>query len=327
MEPSGNNTRLPHLDIGVLEGSFLPRRPTTAHYTDTSVPAIDSTVLVDWLNTEFAPVANLFRKVGIHPVDVSPVYNPYTKEMESESWGNVGAHCIAVGFAAKTVAEELAKVGAVEHADIKKITTRALIHDVLKPFEKFRAKHLKTNSGDAYTPAAYESVKPHIEGMFDDPGLVSYLMSAGRETGHNSKAHFIKTEGQHWRGGLRGTIAEQIVHLVDDMTSTGLGTGGQVTNVYLTPWERMLQSNFLDKYPFMRTEGLGVDAHGEIIPLRDLQKIPEGIVILGSYWDLQVQVSDAICHKFQSILDSSSQAHPAAFMKGILAKAAAGLVQ
>ena len=78
--------------------------------------------------------------------------------------------------------------------------------------------------------------------------------------------------------------------------------------------ERMRAAKCDKKYPFMWTEGLAIHHSGEIAAVRDINVISADETLLGSYAELQVQVSRLISRELQLLIEPASDADPEAFM-------------
>jgi hypothetical protein len=257
---------------------------------------------------EFPAQMKLFRFVGIHPTETVHPMNPYTKEISSESFSNIGEHCIAVAHCASVIAHALVVRGILTEDDARLITERALVHDLNKPFEIMRRNAQKNGfTEDVYSISAYEKLQPLLIETGIEASLSEYLVNAGAETGHNSLRMFIKAGPNGYDGLAQGMIAEKIVHLADDMTFTNHPKEGQsAVTVYMTCDERMIASHFHEKYPFLWSEGLVARQGGEILPVKDLSTIDEGLKVIGSYADLQVKVANAIARELQLLLEPES---------------------
>lgn len=66
-------------------------------------------------------------------------------------------------------------------------------------------------------------------------------------------------------------LVDKIIHLADDMTSTSIPQPGERTlTVYLTPWERMIASDFYNRYPHLWKEELAFDMQGSVVTIEDI---------------------------------------------------------
>lgn len=226
--------------------------------------------------TEFSdrfPLAiQILRIGGVHPTEDARMDNPYTGKPHDESFTNIGEHCLAVASLAQTLAFRLQQRGVLLTEDVELVTSRALVHDANKRIEIMRRNAVREGAvEEAYTPKAYETIRPILEAQGIDPELINYMAGAGKETGHLSIRDFLMLSD-----GIPSLepdrFAEKIIHLADDMTSTSIPLPGErPLTVYLTPWERMVASDFPNRYPFLWKEGLAFDRQGEVVTVQDIE--------------------------------------------------------
>jgi hypothetical protein len=290
------------------------------YFTDTEVKLFDPLSQLDRFEKEFPQQMKLFRLVGIHPTESSNPINPYTKETSTENFSNIGEHCIAVAHCASKLAAVLVQQGLISDEDARWITERALVHDLNKPFEIMRRDAQKAGlAEDVYSVTAYEKLKPLLDEAGISPDLSEYLIKAGAETGHNSLKTFIVAGPDGYEGLVSGMVAQKIVHLADDMTFTNNPKDGQrPITAFMTCWERMLASQFIEKYPFLWAEGLVASDSGAITGVRDLRQIPEGQKEIGNYAELQVRVANSIARELQLLVAPSSPEKPESFIRRVV---------
>ncbi|MCB0334261.1 MAG: hypothetical protein KDD55_12220 [Bdellovibrionales bacterium] len=276
-------------------------------------------VLEDF-EARFPKVFELFARVGIHPTKALPVMNPYTGEIETEDFTNIGEHCVAVAYAASKIMEALVQADVVEQSDADYVIERALVHDLNKPYEIMRRKAMGPDvPKEVYSESAYEKLEPLLLEMGISEEMVAYLVTAGKETGHNSLKDFIALGEGGVTGIVEGRIAEKVVHLADDMTFTSTPTkeGQEPVTAFLTPKERIYASGFIEKYLWMWKEGLGVDESGTICEVADVNSPEDGITPLGNYANLQVQVAQAIARELMLNLGVTNR-NPAIFIRDLI---------
>ncbi len=289
--------------------------------TDISVQLFSPKDVLADFEARFPKVFELFARVGIHPTKSLGIHNPYTGKQETEDFRNIGEHCIAVGYAASKIMDALVRAGVAEQSDADYVIERALVHDLNKPYEIIRRKAKGMDvPEEVYSASAYDKLEPLLLELGVSEEMVSYLVHAGKETGHNSLKDFLALGEGGVTGITRDMIAEKIVHLADDMTftSTPQKEGQEPVTAFLTPKDRMYASGFIEKYLWMWKEGLGVDDSGTICVVDDVRLPNEGITVLGHYANLQVQVSHAIAREFQLYLDPSSSQEAAAFIRDLI---------
>lgn len=89
------------------------------------------------------------------------IVNPYTGKLDTEYFGNIGEHCLAVALCAKIIADN---VLGKNHPQKQPIIARALVHDSTKRFEIMRRKAVRSGViNDAYSPKAYDTIRPLLE--------------------------------------------------------------------------------------------------------------------------------------------------------------------
>lgn len=284
---------------------------------DTSIQHVDIGPHITRFEREFPQELVLLREVGIHPLLSKQAFDPYRGELSTKNFSNIGEHCIAVALAAERIALRLAEAGMLSTDEIHSVVGRALVHDLNKPYEIMRRDAQKGGSPeDIYSVSAYQALIPHLQSSGASPELVEYMKHAGSETGHTSLAQFLSVGPDGIQGLIPDSLVLKIVHLADDITFTSSPPEGvpSVTS-FLTPWERMLASHFIEKYPFLWSEGLGLNETGSFVSIRDVKQPVEGTRLLGSYADLQVLVSHLISRELKLYLDPAAPESPEEFIK------------
>lgn len=94
--------------------------------------------------------------------------------------------------------------------------------------------------------------------------------------------------------------------------------GSRPITAFQICWERMLASQFIEKYFFLWTEGLIHDGKGSITSVRDLNQIPEGQSLIGDYAQLQVLVANSISRELQLYIDPGSPEEAQSFIRRIV---------
>lgn len=258
----------------------------------------------------------ILRIGGVHPTEDAVMDNPYTGKPHDESFTNIGEHCLAVASLASTLAFRLHGRGILSSEEAGLVTSRALVHDANKRIEIMRRNAVREGAiDDAYSPRAYETIKPILQAQGIDQELVDYMAGSGKETGHLSIRDFLALPD-----GIPSLVpdrfAEKIIHLADDMTSTSIPLPGErPLTVYLTPWERMIASEFPTRYPFLWKEGLAFDTQGAVTVVSDIAQAESNLSYVRSYAYWQPWVSNEICQEIQSIVDPESKQRPEYFIK------------
>lgn len=261
----------------------------------------------------------ILRIGGVHPTEDTRMDNPYTNQPDFESFINIGEHNLAVGSFAGVVAKRLQEVGALTDEDVEWTTVRGLVHDANKRLEILRRNAMRAGViEDAYSPKAYDTIRPILLAQGIEPDLVEYLAKAGAETSHLSIPSFLEL-----RDGLpslvEGRLVDKIIHLADDCTSTSIPKEGErPLTVYLTSWERMVASDFPNRYPYLWTEGLGFDPYGEIVLIKDINEEERNLRWVRNYAYWQPWTSNEICREIQTLLDPESKQKPEYFVKDLV---------
>lgn len=271
------------------------------------------------LANRFPVAIEILRVGGIHPTEDAKMDNPYTGNPHKESFTNIGEHCLAVASLASTLAFRLHERGALSTIEAELVTSRALVHDANKRIEIMRRNAVKEGfAEEAYTPKAYETIKPILEARGVDPEFVNYMVGAGKETGHLSIKDFLMIS-KGVPALAPGRWSEKIIHLADDMTSTSIPNAGErPLTVYLTTWERMVASEFPQRYPFLWKEGLAFDKDGRVTTIQDVESVDPSLRWVRNYAYWQPFVSNEICREIQSLINPSNKQKPEYFVKDLV---------
>lgn len=279
----------------------------------------DPLTRLEEFSKRFPSAIEILRIGGVHPTEVIEMGNPYTDRPDAESFTNAGEHCLAVASFAETVAKRLQKIGLLTSDEVDRATERGLIHDGNKRIEVFRKKAAAANilpTADVYSPNGYATIAPILLAQGFDQRTVEYMAQAGKETGHLSIRDFLALP-DGIPSLVPGRMVEKIIHLADDMTSTSIPqqAGERPLTVYLTPWERMVASEFPRKYPDLWQKGLGFNPKGQIINLEDIVTADRNLRWVRNYAYWQPFVSNEICREIQNIIDPESKQKPEHFVK------------
>lgn len=254
------------------------------------------------LESRFPMQMAILRLGGVYPREQNEgTVNPYTGELDTEYFGNIGEHCLAVAICAETIAD---KVLGKDHPQKRSIVARALVHDSTKRFEIIRRKAVRAGAiDDAYSPKAYDTIKPLLEEKGIAPNIIEYMANAGSETGHNSFVDFVQVRDGTPTLKTENNLAEMIVHHADDMTYTPIFSEGETADTYfLTAQERMEASNFPERYPFLYKEGFGFDEKGKPVFVKDISQEHSGISHVKTYAEWQVWIASEISRHLVSLM-------------------------
>lgn len=277
--------------------------------------------------TERFPFAiQILRIGGVHPTEDARMDNPYTGKPHEESFTNVGEHCLAVASAANVIATRLYQEGAMSGEEVELATTHALVHGANKRLEVMRRNAVREGAiDDAYSPKAYETIRPILLTQGVSPELTEYMVRVGAETDSQSIKDFLMLQ-DGIPSLVPGRLVDKIIHLSDDMTSTSIPLPGErPLTFFLTPWERMVASEFPTRYPFMWKEGFAFDSEGNPVVLQDVAGAEPSLRWVRNYAFWQPFTSNEICREIQAIVDPKSKLRPEYFVKDLVNSALAGV--
>lgn len=271
--------------------------------------------------SRFPVEMSILRLGGVYPRERNEgVVNPYTGELDTEYFGNIGEHCLAVALCAEIITDNL-----LGKDDPRKrtIVSRALVHDSTKRFEIMRKKAVKTGLiDDAYSAKAYDTIRPMLEEKGVAKDIIDYMANAGSETGHLSFINFVYLHNGNPALKTEDNLVEMIVHLADDMTHTPITSAGETSNTYfLTTPERMEASNFPERYPFMHREGFGFDKEGKPVFVKDVLE-HQRLFHVKTYAEWQVWIASEIAKHLVGIVSPQIKIEdPQQYLKDIVNKA------
>lgn len=284
-----------------------------------SAKPFDPLTRLENFTNRFPLAMQILRIGGVHPTEDSRLVNPYTGEPDDEVFTNIGEHGFAVACFTQTVAKPLQTQGILTEAEVDQLAVRGLVHDANKRIEIFRRKAVKAGViEDAYSPKAYETIRPILQAQGIDQESIEYMAQAGSETSHLSLKDFlILDDGMPTL--TPGKLIDKLIHLADDMTHTSIPAEGErPLTIYLTPWERMVASDFPTRYPFLWKEGLGFNPDGQIITISDIATADKKMRWVRNYAYWQVFISNGICQEIQGIIDPESKQQPEYFVKELV---------
>jgi hypothetical protein len=74
---------------------------------DSSISLNSLMQLASEFQEKYPETMNILDVTGVSPFGSREMTNPYTKEIDTEDFSNVGRHCIAVAYAAEKIANAL----------------------------------------------------------------------------------------------------------------------------------------------------------------------------------------------------------------------------
>lgn len=242
--------------------------------TTENLRPVDFATLVPEYDKRFPMEMAVLRIGGVFPGEATQgLVDPYTNLVDTEYFGNVGEHCVAVANLSEILAK---KVLGENDARVRGITSRGLMHDAAKRYEVMRKKAVKAgiiDMKDPYERSAYQTIKPLLEAHGLAPDIVDYMAEAGSETGHQSIPDFVELVDGNPVLITRDNLPEMIVHIADDMTSTPIVNEGETAvTTYMTFPQRAIASDFKNKYPKIYQQGFGFDGEGRIVYVEDVKE-------------------------------------------------------
>lgn len=295
-----------------------------------SYPRLEVAGRVGPLELQFPQVFAAMKIVGAHPTQTEKSPNPYSDKAAAELFANMGLHMVQALMIVEPLAQVLQDKGTLTAADALSVRERTLGHDLNKPAEAARrnAALIGLFNGDLYSDAAYEAQAQILRsaGVSDD--MARYIVNSGADTGHGSFKHFVTFDQGNLGVRVRENWKAALVHLADDMAYSTKPQARQLlgddeVSAVVTPLDRMILSSFESTrpklgYPFMWKEGLGVDQHGAIVDVKDINVTPPGILALGSYAYFQTYIARSICAELKSIIAPADLREPEEFVRAFV---------
>jgi len=278
---------------------------------------VDVPKVIPNFETAYPMEMSVLRLGGVYPRETTEkTVNPYTDELVTEYFGNIGEHCIAVALCSDILTDILGKDNPVKG----QIVSRALVHDAGKRFEIMRKEAVKAGKiDDAYSPKSYETIRPILEKAGVASDVIDYMARAGQETGHNSLASFISIRDGH-PALITNSLPDMIVHLADDMTFTPIVLAEEsAQTAFVTIEERMRLFDFPNRYPSLYREGFGFDGEGKTVIVKDINQAPAELTHVKTYADWQVWVATEICRDLVSRISPQPQVEsPSEYIKNLV---------
>lgn len=261
---------------------------------------------------------NILELGGVHPFRPRSIPHPSTGELVSEDFCHIGEHSIAVALAASRICEHLRRRNILSIAESVQIIHRALIHDAAKGMEIIARSTIEelTASADEDSFKNMRALKERIrefEAQLDNPGT---------EAGHEHVQDFLVTHHSGLSGICTGKLAEKVVRLADDMTSTTVpDINAPSQSYFVTPSERIVISDFSSRYPKLYRQGLGLvrGLRGyKLTEVRDINRPTPNTVVLGNYVYLQTYVANEICKELKQLIAENDTRNPDVFIKDLI---------
>lgn len=214
----------------------------------------------------------------------------YIDDREISHHPHIGSHVVTVAAVAVAIAEYLD----LDKEATQRVVSLALLHDANKIADMLiqRCGELRLDLEKLGIRPGFEVYNLLVMSGIDTTGA-SVIANAGGNTGHSSLLRFLEGTREGKIQLRAGMLEQKIVHLADDMVSE--------TSV-LTTGERMVSSNFLEKYEYLWKSGIAVL---DTVSPPMLLEAPVSAGLVGVYADLQALTSTAICAELLSMRGES----------------------
>ncbi len=284
---------------------------------------------LEFFDSEYPEAMELIRLGGIYPSkdgrspNMWDPYNQRTQKGYDEIRGgytNIGEHVVSTGFCSLAIAKSLNHEGFIDESELDNVVESSLVHDASKRYELMRRDYARQHPGyDPYSDEAYAQLSEILATQGVNAELVDRMVAAGSETGHPSFKRFIRRTSAGAIVLSQRLITDQVIHLADDMTATTLPRKTKpVETAFLTPWERMVASDFPNRYRHLWINGVGFTFDGEAVDVVNVSKNHEGIVDAQIYARWQPTISNAICRRIMACLDPDNLLPPEYFVKKLV---------
>lgn len=297
----------PYMKHHALRKLFIGLTPplNVATLARRSLSLKPSEFLADF-SLRFSSVFDIYRRMGIHPGFPSPSFqDPFTGQVVTESFANIGYHGLAVGYVASTITTRFVHAGVISQPEADKIIERALLHDVVKPYCALTARALKSGVIDEkifYGPGRHEIVIDALRLRgFTAREARALVLDYGAETDPRQFLPQLLTVRNDELALRVGMLAGKIVFLADCMTCSPTPAPGDsevlCDRAYITTtWERLCLSQSQVKYPTAWQAGLGLTCRGRMTHLDSATNgFVGGVMPLASYHHLMIWSAREIC--------------------------------
>jgi hypothetical protein len=259
-------------------------------------------VLAERYKEQFPETVHILDIAWVSPFGSRSIENPYTREIDSEDFSNIGRHCVAVANTAERISNHLLVQGAITQEQMTNIIKSAILHDGDKRLEVMRKNASKSgikgtdgNPIDVYGEAWYATIVTIFSDVWIDPNILVTIKNMGGMTAHNSVRKFLTMQDGEIVLNPERTLAEMIVHIADDMTHS---PNPDIDNPTIV-------TNFEERANLGR---LGISSNGTIRDVRDIANShwnsqDEKFI---SYYEWMEIVFQLICSHLQRKIDPTS---------------------
>lgn len=288
-----------------------------------SAKRFDPYLYLGYFEENYPKALALIKLGGIYPnkEGLSPdMEDPYNQTVQKGNYTNIGEHVISAGFCFQAVSKPLLDAGFMTRYEFDCGTEGALTHDASKRWELMRKAYAKKNPNyEPYSDEAYETVHDILISKGVDRDLIKRMVESGKESGAQSFRRFIEITDENEILLKPRRMVVKILHLADDMTATtNPEEGSEPATVFLTPLERMVASNFKNRYPYGYVDGIGFNGEGDFVDgVKDVLN-GSNLRRTGVYFYYQPLISNAICRQIQTLLSPDSCELPEYYIKNLV---------
>jgi|GEM_PF-1964968 len=277
--------------------------------------AWDPIKLLPLFEAKFPREMKLFIAFGIHPTSKSGLsHDPFNNCAVDEDFSNIGEHGLAVAICAAILALSLSQHSGISASEIAPIVRRALLHDILKPFDIFLQKALRNgvvSEAAYYSENVFSPIKSTLlaqnfnneeaEALINDYGWETNVRTCFQRFLYLNEGNKIEISSQDFGSAL--------VHLADNMTCSPLpsslhedpqGSPAPAGTYFLTCWERCVVTDLDRRYPWATVSGFGFDQAKKPVHLEVWDYPPPGGFAVLPYHTLMVWFSHQIARHIET---------------------------
>ena len=96
--------------------------------------------LAERYKEQFPETMHILDISGVSPFGSRDMENPYTHQVDTEDFANIGRHCMAVASTAEKIALQLLSQGSITQDQVNEVIKAAILHDGDKRLEVMRKK-------------------------------------------------------------------------------------------------------------------------------------------------------------------------------------------
>lgn len=276
--------------------------------------SLDANTLIAEMSIRHPDAFLLMKLTGIHPTVIQPILNPYTGLIDNRDFRNVGQHSMACAFAARSIAQELLQLGIIGEDSLLEIEKRALMHDITKRLQVFRKEFYGT-----FLPPCPRQIEAELVELKIAPELRKDIVLYSSQTGGENLVRFLALQNGALNLRKEINLADKIVRISDNMTSSALPEpGAAVTNYFVTWRERIVLSNFSQRYPEAFRLTLYSNEHQELVLEEPLQHPHDKQHAWGNSLEVENFITKIIASEIVDMLDPQTKKNPEIFLKELI---------